>query len=101
MNAFKIPAEQRSRLEALFENRGHQTAQSFASHLVVRALGLPEPSAPAVVRATLEARTEQDGYSTVEELVEHLIERGLQAYETPETDPARLEERLRGLGYID
>jgi hypothetical protein len=101
MSHISIPASQRSRLEALFKRHGYASAPAFASHLVERALGFASFPGPAALRAELEARAERDGYSGVDELVEHLIERGLQAYESPETDRAKLEERLRGLGYID
>ena len=48
----------------------------------------------------LRAVAEQHGYSSVEELAEHLLEKGLKAYEQPGGDD-KVEDRLRGLGYID
>lgn len=101
MSDIAIPTSQRARLEALFKRHGHATVQAFARHLVERALGFTSPPAPGPLRQTLEQKVQDDGYSGVDELIEHLIERGLQAYEAPETDPRKLEERLRGLGYID
>lgn len=40
------------------------------------------------------------GYSSVEEFVTHMIEKELEKIEVPEDDKA-VEERLRGLGYIE
>ena len=40
------------------------------------------------------------GYSSVEEFVVHMIEKELEQIEVPEDDKA-VEERLRGLGYIE
>ncbi len=44
--------------------------------------------------------TEVAGYSSVEEFVVHMIEKELEKIEVPEDDKA-VEERLRGLGYIE
>ena len=44
--------------------------------------------------------TEIAGYSGIEEFVTHLIEKELEKIEIPENNPA-VEERLRGLGYIE
>ena len=40
------------------------------------------------------------GYSSVEEFVIHMIEKELEKIEAPDDDQA-VEERLRGLGYIE
>ena len=40
------------------------------------------------------------GYSRVEEFVTHMIEKELEKIEAP-TDDKAIEERLRGLGYIE
>jgi len=40
------------------------------------------------------------GYSSVEEFVTHMIEKELELIEAPEDDKT-VEERLRGLGYIE
>lgn len=40
------------------------------------------------------------GYSSVEELITHVLEKELEKLESPDGDQA-VEERLRGLGYID
>ena len=50
--------------------------------------------------ARLKAVTEVAGYSSVEEFVVHMIEKELEQIETPDDDKA-VEERLRGLGYIE
>jgi metal-responsive CopG/Arc/MetJ family transcriptional regulator len=44
--------------------------------------------------------TEIAGYSSVEEFVVHMIEKELEQIEAPDDDKA-VEERLRGLGYIE
>lgn len=44
--------------------------------------------------------TEVAGYSNVEEFVTHMIEKELEKIEVPDDDKA-VEERLRGLGYIE
>ena len=44
--------------------------------------------------------TEVAGYSSVEEFVTHMIEKELEKIEAPDDDRA-VEERLRGLGYIE
>jgi hypothetical protein len=44
--------------------------------------------------------TETAGYSNVEEFVTHMIEKELEKIEVPDDDKA-VEERLRGLGYIE
>jgi hypothetical protein len=40
------------------------------------------------------------GYSSVEELVVHILQREAEALENLEDDP-KVEERLRGLGYLE
>jgi hypothetical protein len=44
--------------------------------------------------------TEVAGYSSVEEFVTHMIEKELEKIEAPDDDRV-VEERLRGLGYIE
>jgi len=44
--------------------------------------------------------TEIAGYSSVEEFVTHMIEKELEKLEAPEGNKV-IEERLRGLGYIE
>ncbi len=45
--------------------------------------------------------TEVAGYSSVEEFVTHMIEKELEKIEVPQDDDKAVEERLRGLGYIE
>jgi hypothetical protein len=102
MNQIKIPRSYRPRVEDVGRTHGFPSADAFATHLIDRGLlqyDLPEPIAS--LGARLSYVVEENGYSSVEELIEHLLERGLRAYEEPERDPAKLEARLRGLGYID
>lgn len=44
--------------------------------------------------------TDIAGYSSIEEFVTHMIEKELEKIESPDDDRA-IEERLRGLGYIE
>ena len=44
--------------------------------------------------------SEKAGYSSVDEFITHLIERELAQFEDAESDE-QIEERLRGLGYIE
>ena len=44
--------------------------------------------------------TEVAGYSSVDEFIVHMIEKELEQSEVPDDDKA-VEERLRGLGYIE
>lgn len=44
--------------------------------------------------------TEVAGYSSVEEFIIHMIEKELEKIEVPDDDKA-VEERLRGLGYLE
>lgn len=51
-----------------------------------------------------EACARELGYSSVDEFVEHLVERALREHESQKKDKEdqkKVEERLRGLGYID
>jgi hypothetical protein len=98
----KIPKGYRDRLEAVARKHGFANAETFGEHLVERGLRQHGPSdgeAPPERRLAL--LVDEQGYASEQELIEHLLERGLRAYEEPESDPAKLEARLRGLGYID
>ena len=44
--------------------------------------------------------SDKAGYSSVQEFVTHLIERELAQFDEAQTDE-QIEERLRGLGYIE
>ena len=43
---------------------------------------------------------EKAGYSSPDEFIVHVLQREVEALESPEDDP-RVEERLRGLGYLE
>ena len=43
---------------------------------------------------------EKAGYSSPDEFIIHVLQREVEAIENPEDDP-RVEERLRGLGYLE
>ena len=102
MAKLKIPRSYKSRLKALGKQNGHKGADDFALHLVERGVRQYEGGdGDQRLADRLEAVVDTMGYSSVSELIEHLLERGLSAYETASTDPAKFEERLRGLGYID
>lgn len=102
-NKLKVPKHFKERLEQTGQSHGFDSGQTFAEHLVDRRLeqyGIPEESAKNL-RAQLDYLVEEHGYSSRDEVVEHLIERGLRAYEEPAESPEELEQRLRGLGYIE
>ncbi len=57
-----------------------------------------------VDKALLQRATELSkelGYSAVDELVEHLLEKALREHDRGKGGKGKVEERLRGLGYID
>lgn len=41
------------------------------------------------------------GYSSTDEFIVHIIEKELERLEPDEADQAKIEERLKGLGYIE
>ncbi len=45
--------------------------------------------------------TDIAGYSSVEEFVTHMIEKELEKIEAPGENDKAVEDRLRGLGYIE
>lgn len=102
MAKFKLkpPKALRGRLRDVAKNHGFDSEKAVAEHFITRGLkvyGAPDGD----LGDQLEHVVEDQGYSSVDELVEHLLLRGLRAYEEAEDDPAKLEARLRGLGYID
>jgi hypothetical protein len=97
-----INDDQRRRLELLAASRGFGSGEELGRHLLERSLlQCPEVNPHSALGLQLDLLVETRGYSSRDEAVEHLIERGLRAYEEPASDPAELEARLRGLGYID
>ncbi len=102
MAKLKIPRDYRARLKTTGRAHGFKGDADFGLHLVDRGLRqYPDGDSEAPLTDRLEAVVDAMGYSSRGELIEHLLERGLGAYETASTDPAKLEERLRGLGYMD
>jgi metal-responsive CopG/Arc/MetJ family transcriptional regulator len=102
MAKFKIKAPKalRGRLEDVAKKHGFASEAALTEHFITRGLkayGATEGN----VDAQIDQVVEDQGYSSADELIEHLLLRGLRAYEEAEDDPAKLEERLRGLGYID
>lgn len=102
MAKFKIkpPKSLKGRLEDVAKKHNFASAAALTEHFVTRGLKVYGASGDDV-DAQIEQVVEDQGYSSADELVEHLLLRGLRAYEEAEDDPAKLEERLRGLGYID
>jgi hypothetical protein len=109
----KIPRSLKGRLKEVADRHNFASPEALALHFVDRGLkgyetsgaSASSPSAQGENDQSLEHRVtrvvEDQGYSSKEELIEHLLLRGLKAYEEPVDDPAALEARLRGLGYID
>jgi hypothetical protein len=96
----KIPRSLKARLKDAADKHKFESAEALAQHFVDR--GLKVYQAPdGALDERLAKVVEEQGYSSEEELIEHLLLRGLRAYEEPADDPAALEARLRGLGYID
>jgi len=98
----KVPKSQKPRLKEVSAQHGQGSIDDFAQHLVDVGLkhhGMDDASVKLKTR--LQNVVDEMGYSSREELVEHLIERGLRAYEEPAANREKLEERLRGLGYIE
>lgn len=100
MGKIKIPKALRGRLRDVAKNHGFDSDKALADHFITR--GLKVYGAPqGELGDQLEHVVEEQGYSSADELIEHLLLRGLRAYEEAADDPAALEARLRGLGYID
>ena len=102
MSKVKVPRSQRDRVRRIAAEYDQGSMDVFAMHLVEVGLkhhGMDDPSTK--LKARLQNVVDELGYSSREELVEHLIERGLRAYEDPAESREKLEERLRGLGYIE
>jgi hypothetical protein len=102
MAKFKIkpPKSLKGRLEDVAKKHDFASAAALTEHFLTRGLKVYGAEGDDI-DAQIEQVVEDQGYSSPDELVEHLLLRGLRAYEEAEDDPAKLEERLRGLGYID
>ena len=101
MSKIELPEHHKPLLEDLARQHKFSSGQAFAAHLLERGLRQYPPVVGESLDEKLAGFAEAEGYSSKGELVEHLLERGLRAYQTPESDPEKLEARLRGLGYID
>jgi hypothetical protein len=102
MAKVKIPRSYKGRLKTTGKANGYKGADDFGLHLIERGVRQYEGGdGDAPLGTRLDDVMDSMGYSSITELIEHLLERGLGAYETASTDPAKFEERLRGLGYID
>lgn len=102
MAKIKAPNTLKSRLKTVAKKHGYKNADRLAHSLTRRGLkSLGVEVNPKRLYAQVEEEAEGRGYSSPEELIEHLVEKGLTAYEVPDDDPAKVEERLRGLGYIE
>ena len=98
----KIPNELVARLEGVAKRHGFESPQRLAEHFVDKGLDqFPFLDRSHKREAQLDRVVEERGYSSRDEVIEHLLLRGLRAYEENEHDPKKLEERLRGLGYIE
>jgi len=96
----KPPKELRSRLQEVGVKHSLGSEREVVDHFIERGLtyyGAKDGN----LKQRLNQIVDDQGYSSISELVEHLLLRGLRAYEEAEDDPAKLEARLRGLGYID
>ena len=102
MAKIKLPKKYKGRMKDVGKKHNLGSADDVFEHFIGR--GLKKYDVPADLAdrgAQMEHVVDEEGYSSVDELVEHLVLRGLNAYEEAADDPAALEARLRGLGYID
>lgn len=61
----------------------------------------PKLKVPNDLMERLKASAEIAGYSSVDEFVTHVLEKAVAEIEQVQTDQDLVEERLRGLGYIE
>ncbi|MCG8419193.1 MAG: hypothetical protein MJE77_14760 [Proteobacteria bacterium] len=105
MTGFKIkpPRYLKARLKAVARKHNFKGVDAVVEHFVERGLKHYESaiSGGESVAERFDAIVAEQGYSSVDELIEHLLLRGLNAYEDAPDDPEKLEQRLRGLGYIE
>jgi hypothetical protein len=104
MGKFKIPKALKPRLRRAAEEHGYDSGTAMAERLISRRLkgyDLPDIKGKKQFKDQLRRVAEDEGYASLEELIEHWLEEGLSAYEEAGDDPQELEERLRGLGYIE
>lgn len=96
----KVPKSLKPRMKAVAKKHEFASVDALTDHFIDRGLKVYE-APEGELSERIEHVVEEQGYSSAEELVEHLLLRGLRAYEEVEDDPAAMEARLRGLGYID
>lgn len=102
MAKIKAPKALKARLKKAAKQHGYKNADGLAHSLTRRGLkSMGIKVEPKRLAEQVDEVAEEKGYSSSAELVEHLVEKGLYAYEAPDTDPAKVEKRLRGLGYIE
>ena len=98
----KIPKELLPRLEGVAKRHKFESAEKLADFFIDKGLQqFTFLDRSSKLEAQLDQVVEDRGYSSRDEVIEHLLLRGLRAYEENEHDPKKLEERLRGLGYIE
>lgn len=98
----KIPKELMPRLEGVAQRHDFDSAKALADFFIEKGLAtFSFVDTNLKVHEQLDQVVDERGYSSREEVIEHLLVRGLTAYEENEHDPKQLEERLRGLGYIE
>ncbi len=102
LGGFKVkpPKDLKARLAAVGETHDLGSEKEVIDHFIERGLKVYE-APDGKLKKRLEHVVDEQGYSSLDELIEHLLLRGLRAYEKTDEDPAVLEARLRGLGYID
>jgi metal-responsive CopG/Arc/MetJ family transcriptional regulator len=61
----------------------------------------PKIKVPDELMQRLKECAETAGYSSVDEFVTHVLERAVAEIGQPQDDQGAVEERLRGLGYIE
>ena len=98
----KIPKSLQPRLKGVAERHDFDNADALADFFIDKGLAqMSFVDRGLKIPAQLDQVVEERGYSSRDEVVEHLLLRGLRAYEENESDPEKLEARLRGLGYIE
>lgn len=101
LKGIKPPRALNARLKVVGQQHKLGSVDEVVHHFISRGLlqyGVPTDAPP---EGALDKVVDEQGYATRDELIEHLLLRGLDAYEAPADAPEKLEERLRGLGYIE
>ncbi len=97
----KPPKELTSRLKDVVSQHEFDNVDSLVDHFVSKGLKVYEAPDGQLLKKQLDHVVDEQGYSSRDELIEHLLLRGLRAYEETAESPEALEQRLRGLGYIE